>query len=135
MELENLAKELGIADRTVFTGFAKDTAPFYRMLKINVNCSVGCETSCLSVSEGMSAGVPTILSDYGGNREMLEESGAGYCLPQGNVPALAEAFCRLALRPELAAAMGRSGILRYEQKYTAESMAKRLTAVYEQLLR
>lgn len=132
--LERLAKKLGISEKTVFTGFVRDVAPLYRIMQVQVNCSVGTETSCLAISEGMSAGLPTILSDYGGNREMLGQSGAGYCLPQGNAPALAEALCRLAAQPELRAAMAKKARERYLQKYTAESMASKLTAVYQNVL-
>ncbi len=133
LELERLAAEAGLGRRVIFTGFQPDVAPFYRLLRVHVNCSVGTETSCLAVSEGMSAGLPTVLSDFGGNRAMLGHSGAGYCLPAGNAPALAEAFCRLALRPELAHAMGENARRRYEQKYTAAGMANRMAAVYREL--
>ena len=133
-ELEQLAYDLGVAPWVTFTGFLPDPAPFYRTLRVNVNCSAGTETSCLAVSEGMSAALPTVLTDYGGNRAMLGESGAGYCIPVGHAGALAEAICRIALRPELESAMKRNARARYEQKYTADRMAEQLTAVYRNLL-
>ena len=131
--LERSARDAGIVDRVIFTGFQADVAPLYRLLNVHVNCSVGTETSCLAVSEGMSAGLPTVVSDFGGNRAMLGHSGAGYCIPAGNATALAEVLCRLAARPELAERMGRNARKRYEQKYTAVGMAERLTAVYREL--
>ncbi len=132
-ELERTASLFGLGDRVIFTGFQADVAPFYRLLRVHVNCSVGTETSCLAVSEGMSAGLPTVLSDFGGNRDMIGHSGAGYCVPAGNAPALAEAICRLAARPELAEAMGCKARRRYEQNYTADRMTSKLTAVYREL--
>lgn len=134
-ELEDLAKRLQIADRVVFCGFLADPAPFYRIMQVHVNCSVGTETSSLAVSEGFSAGLPTLLSDYGGNRDMLGASGAGICLPKGDPAALAAAICRLAADSTLRAELSRKARERYEQNYTAASMAKRLTAVYERILR
>ena len=53
--LIRLAEKEGIADRVRFLGFLADMAPFYRALRVNVNCSEGTETSCLALSEGMSA--------------------------------------------------------------------------------
>ena len=134
-ELEALAGRLGIAERTIFTGFVSDPAPLYRLLNIHVNCSVGTETSCLAVSEGLSAGLPTVLSDYGGNREMLGESGAGFCIAKGDPALLAAAVCKLAADPALRAQMSKSARRLYEQKYTADRMAKQLTAVYFKLMR
>ena len=63
--LRSLAEHLGIARWVTFTGFLEDMAPVYRLLRINVNCSRGTETSCLALSEGMSAGVPMVVSDAG----------------------------------------------------------------------
>lgn len=132
-ELERKADELGLGERVVFTGFLEDLAPLYRILRVHVNCSVGTETSCLAISEGMSAGLPTIVSDFGGNSAMIGQSGAGYCIPAGNAPALAEAICRLAAQPQLAEIMGECARKRYEETYTADSMADQLTAVYRDL--
>lgn len=132
-ELERKAIELGLGGRVVFTGFLEDLAPMYRILRVHVNCSVGTETSCLAISEGMSAGLPSVVSDFGGNRAMIGQSGAGYCIPAGNASALAEAICRLAAEPGLAATMGACARRRYEEKYTADRMANQLTAVYRDL--
>ena len=134
-ELEGSAEKLGIAERTIFCGFVRDPAPLYRVMQIHVNCSVGTETSCLAVSEGLSAGLPTVLSDYGGNREMLGESGAGFCVSKGEPALLAAAICKLAEDPDLRAQMSRKARRLYEQKYTADRMAKQLTAVYQGLMR
>lgn len=65
-ELERLAASLGLSDDVRFTGFINDVSPIYRLLRIHVSASRGTETSCLAVSEAMSAGVPEIVSDYGG---------------------------------------------------------------------
>ena len=42
------------------------------IVDINVNCSVGTETSSLALSEGMSLGIPAVVSDFGGNPYMIE---------------------------------------------------------------
>ena len=133
-ELEELAMRLHISRRVIFCGFVRDPAPLYHIMQIHVNCSVGTETSSLAISEGLSAGIPTIVSDYGGNSDMLWGSGAGFCIPKGEPAPLAAAICRLAENAALRAEMSQNARERYEQKYTADRMAKRLTAVYEQLL-
>ena len=131
--LRRRSDELGLSDAVIFTGFLPDPAPVYRLLRIHVNCSCGTETSCLAVSEGMSAGLPTVLTDFGGNPAMLGSSGAGFCVPVGNAFALAEAICRIASRPALESAMSARARKRYEESFTAARMTDQLTAVYEQL--
>ncbi len=129
-ELERMTAQLGLSEAVRFTGFVPDVAPLYRLMRLHVNASRGTETSCLAVSEAMSAGVPELVSDYGGNREMIGESLAGIVFPEGNAGALADAICRVAGDGELEDSMRRAAILRYRRLFTAERMADRLMAVY-----
>ena len=109
-------------------------ATVYRLLRVNVNCSMGTETSCLALSEGMSAGVPAVVSDYGGNRAMIGESHAGIVYPVGNANALADAIGRIVCDPALELQMRRAARERYEQYYTASAMTEQVTRIYERML-
>jgi glycosyltransferase involved in cell wall biosynthesis len=134
-ELEETASLLGIADRVCFTGFVSDMAPIYRLLRVNVNCSTGTETSCLALSEGMSAGVPCVASEYGGNRAMIGDGEAGMLSPIGDANALAECILQIAKSPNTEAQLRRAALLRYEQKYTAKRMADEVTSLYERMVK
>ena len=103
--LESLVRTLGIDAKVRFTGFLLDVAPAYRMMNLNVNCSSGTETSCLAISEGMSASVPAIVSDYGGNRAMVGDSLAGRVYPVGDAEALAGVILEVLDDPFLEARM------------------------------
>lgn len=129
-ELERLTERLGLSEAVRFTGFVSDVAPLYRLLRLHVNASRGTETSCLAVSEAMSAGVPELVSDYGGNCGMIGESDAGIVFPQGNVTALADAICRVAGDKALEETMRRAAAERYRRLFTAERMTKQLMALY-----
>ena len=133
--LKKLAEDLGISDFVRFVGFVEDMAPIYRLLRININCSRATETSCLALSEGMSAGIPFIASDFGGNVAMQGGSDAGILFPVDDAQALAEAIVRFSSDPDLERRMRKAALARYQEKYTAEQMGKHLTAVYERLYR
>lgn len=134
-ELKDMAEHLEIADRVCFTGFVSDMAPVYRALRINVNCSCGTETSCLALSEGMSAGVPMVVSDYGGNPTMLGNGRAGILFPVGNAEALADAICRIASDKDLEQKLRKAARERYERYYTADRMTRHVTDIYHSLLK
>ncbi len=134
-ELEAQTKRMGIADTVRFTGFVEDMAPIYRLLRLNVNCSCGTETSCLAISEGMSASLPTVASDYGGTRAMLEGSEGGVLFPVGDANALADAICSVATDQEKEARMRVASRERYLQCYTARGMTERVEALYQSLQR
>lgn len=132
-ELKRMTCDLGIEECVIFTGFVADMAPIYRILRVNVNCSCGTETSCLAISEGMSAGLPTVASDYGGNVAMIGESGAGSLFPVGDAEALAKAILRIATDRELENKMRECAKERYNSCFTAEKMSHEVQKVYEQV--
>lgn len=133
--LINLCQRMGLSHAVCFTGFVEDMAPIYRLLRINVNCSYGTETSCLALSEGMSAGVPFLATDFGGNCAMCGESDAGRIYPVGNVETLAELLSEIATDPEREERMRIAAKHRYMEKYTAAAMGEALTAVYENMMK
>lgn len=133
LALERLSMDLGLAERVHFTGFVQDVAPLYRLMRVHVNISSGTETSCLAISEAMSAGVPSIVSDYGGNVEMIGESQAGVIVPQGDICALADAIERIVTDPQLEGVMRAAARSRYLRCFTAERMTERLMTLYRTL--
>lgn len=129
-----LARELDIEDRVIFTGFVEDVAPYYALMNLNVNASFGTETSSLALSEGMSVGVPALASDYGGNPRMIESGVNGFLFPPKDAQALADLLLRLhddrALLSELSAGARRL----YLERFTAPAMAARLEGLYTRLM-
>ena len=132
-ELQNKSIALGLDDTVIFTGFVTDMAPIYRILRINVNCSCGTETSCLAISEGMSVGLPTVASDYGGNVTMIGESEAGILFPVGDAEALANAILQIAENPEREERMKQAAHERYLSHFTAEKMSREVEKVYQMI--
>lgn len=132
--LQELSRKLGISDRVRFTGFVDDPAPYYRLFSVNVNCSIGTETSCLAISEGYSIGLPAVVSDFGGNPAMVAEGQTGFVVPQRNADAFAEKLLYLKQNPEKYQVLSENAISRYRKKYTASGMTKALEAVYLNLL-
>ncbi len=131
--LEELTEKLGLCKVIRFLGFLDDMAPFYRTIDLNVNCSTGTETSCLALSEGMSAGVPMIVSDFGGNRAMIGDSHAGIVYPAGDVEALSDAVCRVAADQALEKQMRAEALRRYQTHYTAAHMTRQVEQIYSKL--
>lgn len=132
--LKRYAADKGVSDSVFFVGFRKDTAPYMRAADINVNCSIGTETSSLAISEGFSAGLPAIVSDFGGNPAMAAHGGASV-VPAGDAEALADELKRLYLDREKLAMMSKEASAAYEAHFTAGDMALRYEELYEKLCR
>ena len=128
-QLKSYAGELGIADKVIFTGFARDTAPLMSIMDVNVNTSDS-ETSNLALSEGFSIGVPAVVSDCDGNCAMIENGVSGLTFEKGNSESLATALETLFERRDLLVSMSAAAKKRYEQKFSAAVMTERLEQLY-----
>lgn len=129
------AEKRGIAPFVIFTGFCQDVAPYFSLMKINVNCSVGTETSSLALSEGMSMGIPAVVSDYGGNPYMVREGENGMIVPQNDPSALANAIRRLSEDQSLYEALSVGAKERFLRELNAKEMTKKTEELYGELFR
>ena len=129
--LERMAKELGIAEAVIFTGFARDVSPYMNVTDIQVNCSVGTETSSLALSEGMSLGIPAIASRFGGNPYMIRDGENGYLFPMGRSDLLAERIRQIATDRALYRHVSEGAAKRFFEELNAERMTRQIEAAYD----
>ncbi len=128
--LKEEAERLGISPMVRFTGFVNRVAPYYNIMDLNINCSIGTETSSLSLSEGMSLSVPAVVSDFGGNPYMITNDWNGYVVPQKDPAALAEKIRQIAEDPSLLARLSTGAREAYERKFTAAGMTRQMEDLY-----
>jgi len=86
--IEAKIKELDIADKVRMLGRIQDVMGFMRALDLHVLPSVTLESMPFSVVEAMFAGVPSIVSDVGGAKEVILASGGGQVVHKEDVDAL-----------------------------------------------
>jgi glycosyltransferase involved in cell wall biosynthesis len=131
---QQLAKTLDIEDRVRFCGFVDDLAPYYALMNVNVNASFGTETSSLSLSEGMSVGVPALASRYGGNPRMIESGVNGFLFPPHDAKALADLLLRLHDDLALLHSLSEGALRLYRERFTAEAMVRQVEGLYTRLV-
>lgn len=128
--LRREAENLGIADAVRFTGFVEQVAPYLNIMNLNINCSIGTETASLALSEGMSLGIPAVVSDFGGNPYMITDDLNGYVVPQKDPAALASGIRRIAEDPDLYGKLSAGAREVYEQRFTAAVMTRKMEELY-----
>ena len=129
-ELQSYARALGLEKAVLFSGFVSDVAPYFNLTDVNVNCSYGTETSSLAISEGMSLGIPAVVSDYGGNTHMVKNGEDGLVFPAKNAEALAICLIRLYRDRELYKKMSEKAYVRYDSEFTAKAMSEKMAQIY-----
>ncbi len=134
-ELEQLARDLGIASITTFAGYREDMSACTQAFDVSVMPSIDCDTSSFSLKESMAAEKPVVASDYGGLTEIVTDGVEGYVVPAGTVEPLAQRIGQLAEDPDRRAAMGRAARARVVRDFTVETFAARTLNVYRETLR
>ncbi len=124
------AETLGIADAVRFTGFVEQVAPYLNIMDLNLNCSIGSETASLALSEGMSLGIPAVVSDFGGNPYMITDGLNGFVVPQKDPAALASIIRRIAEDRDLYEKLSEGAHKVYEQRFTAAVMTRKMEELY-----
>lgn len=132
-ERENLlrqTKELGVEDMIIFTGFVSDIAPWCNIMDLTLNASLA-EALSLAICEGMSLKKPAVVSDFGGNPEVITDNENGLIVPTKDSAAIAEAIMRIMESPELYEKLANGAMDRYHKDFTSQVMTDRIMALYE----
>ena len=130
-ELREHVARLGLEDRVNFLGFQTDVAGFLSVLDLQLNASYGTETSSLSILEGLSMGLPAVVSTYGGNPWLIDDEQDGLLFENRNSEHLARCIARLMDEPDTLETMGRKAVEIFNQRFTAKIFAQNIEKVYD----
>ncbi|MBQ9267878.1 MAG: DUF4330 family protein [Clostridia bacterium] len=135
-EEENLkakVQEMNLQDKIIFTGFIKNVKDFVNIFDVQVNCSYGTEATSLALLEGMSIGVPAVVTNYGGNPGVIQEGENGFLVPIKEPEKTAEAVIKILNDAELNAKMKKRCIEIFNEKFTSEVYTKNIEEEYRKV--
>lgn len=127
--------ELGLDDQVSFLGFIDRVDQVLSVLDVQLNASWGTEASSISLLEGMSMGVPSVVSNYGGNPWQIEDGEDGLLFPARDTRALARCIARLMDEPETRDRMGERSVEIFQSRFTGEIFAGNVEAVYRAVMK
>lgn len=134
-QVARAVREAQVEDVVQMLGFRSDVARLLGALDVQLNASYGTEATSLALLEGMSLGLPTIASDYGGNPWVIRNGEEGILFPSRDAASLADGMERLILNPELRQAMGRRALERFQREFTGEVFARNTEKIYLDILK
>jgi glycosyltransferase involved in cell wall biosynthesis len=124
--------ELGVDDAITFTDQVPDARPYIQLMDVLVNASVN-EPFGIVLLEALALRVPVVAFDAdGGPREVVEHGRTGLLARPGGAEDLTAQVGRLLADEDLRAALAERGRARFEERFTAERMAR---ALEDELLR
>ncbi len=132
-ELKQIVKQKCLDDIVIFTGFLSDVRSFLSVLDLQVNASYGTEATSLALLEGMSLGIPAVVSNYGGNPGVITHGENGYIFESQNSNDLFRYLKKAMDEKEVYEYMQKKSKEIFQQKFTAKMYARNIEKVYEDL--
>lgn len=129
-EVSRAVVEMGVDDVVQMLGFRSDVAELLNILDVQLNASYGTEATSLALLEGMSLGLPSIVSDYGGNPYLIENGVNGLVFPSQDSLALSKCMIRLMDHPNEVKHMGQKARERFNAQFTGPVFARNIERIY-----
>ena len=132
--LERRAAELGLGERTHFTGFVDDTERDRQLASARVCvCPSTKEGWGLTVIESNAVGTPNVATDAPGLRDSVRSGETGFLVADGDVAAFSEKIGALLCDDALALRMSRAAQA-WSERFAWEEAANRMEAALERSL-
>jgi glycosyltransferase involved in cell wall biosynthesis len=132
-ELEQAAKDLGIARSCYFVGYQEDVAGYYRLFDAFLLPSVT-EGTPVSAIEALASGTPVVANRVGGVPDVVRDGLDGFLVEPGDVDAAAGRLATLAGDPALRTRLGESGRARVLERYSVTRLVDDVDRLYRSLL-
>lgn len=127
------AREYGMEHTAVFAGMRQDLPELYALMDVFVLPSHR-EGLPRAPMEASAMGVPCVVTDVRGCREVVVHGRNGFIVPLGDAAALADAIVRILEDAPLAGRMARDARQMAVERFDERSVATRLGAEYSRLL-
>jgi glycosyltransferase involved in cell wall biosynthesis len=132
--VEGLAREAGLAEHVVFTGFSDDVPALLAMMDCFVLASTRTEGVPQSLLQAFAAGVPVVASDIGGVPEVVSDGVTGLLAESGSAAALAAGIARVLADAPAAVRRAEAARALVEERFSHAASISRLLQLYGELL-
>ncbi|MDP4528121.1 glycosyltransferase [Alkalimonas delamerensis] len=127
--LEQQAGRLNISDRVIFAGFKSPATDYMALMELFLLPSLS-EGTSMTLLEAMSLGIPCVVSDVGGNPEVVQHEYCGLVLAQNTADTLKGSVVQLLANPAKHAQLGQGAQSAFEQQFSASACCTAFTALY-----
>ncbi len=127
------ASDLGISERTIFTGFRNDVYRLYAAMDIFV-MGTDAEPCGRVIFEAMAMKKPVVGTNSGGTPEIVINGETGLLFDYGNTEELASKIDYLLHNPKVSKRMGNAGRTRIEDNFTIDKNVNGIQKEYFTLL-
>ncbi|MBC2733186.1 MAG: glycosyltransferase [Desulfobacteraceae bacterium] len=132
--LRELSRKFNVEKNLIFLGKRTDVQELLRVADIFVQTSLT-EGLSMSIMEAMSTALPTVVTDVGGNRELVEHRVTGFLTHRKDPESIANALLKLIEDDEMRVSMGKKARNCIVEKFSLQAMTKKYEDLYMESLR
>jgi len=129
----DIARAYGVADICVFTGLRQDMPELYALMDVFVLPSRR-EGLPRAPMEASSMGVPCVVTDVRGCREVVEDNRNGLRVPLDDISSLTDAIVELLINRDRARQMGDEGRVLARERFDERLVFEKVKTEYARLL-
>jgi glycosyltransferase involved in cell wall biosynthesis len=117
----------------VFAGYRSDADQLVHCMDMFVLPSLS-EGTSMALLEAMSAGVPAVVTNVGGNIELIEDGVSGFVVESDSVAELVGALQELISHPEMASQRAEAARKKFANKFSFDAMISAYDELYRELV-
>ena len=130
---EELASELKIQDKVIFTSYQANVALFYQLMNIFSLVSAS-ESFGLVLAEAMLQRLPVVATKVGGMKDIVDNNETGFLVEPFQIEEIAEKLDHLYHHPDQRVQMGENGYEKAINNYTEEVYVNNIKKLYLKIL-
>lgn len=128
--LKELCQKLSIESNVIFTGFIPYPQDYISLIDIFLLTSLS-EGTSMTLLEALSLSKPCIVTDAGGNAEIVEHYFNGIVIENNNVDELYESMVALASNKKLIAQFEKNSRKTFDSKFSQKIMSEKYNSLYQ----
>jgi len=132
-KIKELTHELNLENNVIFAGFRKDTPELYKIIDLFVLCS-NREGFPITLLEAMAAGVPAIVTDVGGNVDIIQNMVNGILIKPGSSSILSKKMNEIIENAALRYQLARKAKEIVMDKFTSQMMTAHTERLFVRLI-
>ena len=132
--IENMVRELGMESIVTFFGHQQDVASYLSCFDVSCLCSDRSEGCSNATLEAMALGKPVVITDVGGNREVVNHGKTGFLVPAHNPEDLANTVLACLRQPDWARDIGERARKTVLTRFSLTRMVNDYEQLYEQTI-
>jgi glycosyltransferase involved in cell wall biosynthesis len=129
--LESLVNELEVDNNVIFTGYISSPVDYIVVIDIFLLSSFS-EGTSMTLLEAMSLQKPCVVTDAGGNKEVIEHDFNGFVTKNNELSGFAASMLELSINDEKRQKMGHNSKARFDRIFSAENMVNAFCHYYSE---